>query len=417
MSGGILAPEGPAYRALVLYNQSFITSAASAALVRFAKAGLPIIIAGSVPRSSFYTDNEAEISANMDTLLGLPNVDVISAGSLSPAYLLGKGITPRASVTSASGSNDASLYTFWRHDESAELDAVYVLNRGKPDSFNITFAVAPDSVPWELDAWTGSQTRLGTYKRANSSVTLNIALQQRQTKIFVFSRQAAPARVHAVTHSDNTKSVHFNAYNKLEAIVQEDKTATIALSNGTAVTLSGGSTPPANLSLGPWNVTIESFEPRHDATVQGRIVRLPPQILTNLLPWTQIPNLQNISGIGTYETTFTLPSNLTITDYQIRLHFGPVLNTVRAWLNSDPLPAVDFADPVSDLTSLVRPGPNTLRIEVSSTLFNAVKARLSALLSAGGQASAPDDYTKASYVPFGLVGPVEVEFLRRVPLA
>lgn len=354
----------------------------------------------------------------MDSLLSLPTVDVISAGSFSPAYLLSKGITPRASVTSASGLKNASLYTFWRHDESAELDAVYVLNRGKPDSFNITFAVAPDSVPWDLDAWTGSRTRLGTYKRTNSSVTLNIALQQRQTKIFVFSREAAPERVHAVAHSDNIKSVHFNADNKLEAIVQDDKTATITLSNGTVVTLSGGSTPPANLSLGPWNLTIDSFEPRHEASVEGRIVRLPVQILPNLLPWTQIPNLQNISGIGTYETTFTLPSNLTITDYyQIRLHFGPVLNTLRAWLNSEPVPGVDFADPVTNITSLVRPGLNAIRIEVSSTLFNAVKARLPGLLSAGGQARAPDDYTKAGYAPFGLVGPVEVELLRWVPLA
>jgi hypothetical protein len=42
---------------------------------------------------------------------------------------------------------------------------------------------------------------------------------------------------------------------------------------------------------------------------------------------------------------------------------------------------------------------------------------LPTILSAAGPARAPRDYTDAPYAPFGLVGPVQVEFLRRAVLA
>ncbi|KAB5528055.1 hypothetical protein GE09DRAFT_1064745 [Coniochaeta sp. 2T2.1] len=239
VSHDLLAADGPAYKALVLCSQTYITSAASADLLRFAKSGLPIIIAGSVPNTTFATDDQAAIAANMKTLVGLPSVQVISTSEFSPAYLSAKGILPRVSVSSVAGSNNGSLYTFWRHDESSGLDAIYVLNRGTLATFKLTFSVPTDTVPWELDAWTGTQTRLTVYETTSSSVTLNVALQQRQTKIFVFTRSsvgAAPS-IHAVSHSNNIKSIRFTADNNLEAIIRNNQSSTITLSNGTSLTL------------------------------------------------------------------------------------------------------------------------------------------------------------------------------------
>ncbi|KAB5585234.1 hypothetical protein GE09DRAFT_1209854 [Coniochaeta sp. 2T2.1] len=196
---GLLVAEGPAYKALVLYNHTYITSAASAALLQFAQSGLPIIKAGSVPLSS---------------------VQVISTTVFGSAYISGKRILPQVSVSSVVGSNNSSPYILWRHDEFAGLDAVYVLNRGTPTTFKLTFFVPANST-------------------TNRTVALNATLQQRQTKIFVFTRPPAGAApsIHAVSHSSNIESVHFSAHNDLEAIIFDTHSSTITLPNGTSIAL------------------------------------------------------------------------------------------------------------------------------------------------------------------------------------
>ncbi len=91
-----------------------------------------------------------------------------------------------------------------------------------------------------------------------------------------------------------------------------------------------------------------------------------------------------------------------------------MLNTLRVWINGALVPAVDLSHPVSEVSDWVRPGPNEIRIEASSTLFNAVKARLRTPTTATEVPDHPEYFSKPGYARFGLVGPVVVQFLRRV---
>ncbi|GAB1316814.1 hypothetical protein MFIFM68171_07024 [Madurella fahalii] len=66
---------------------------------------------------------------------------------------------------------------------------------------------------------------------------------------------------------------------------------------------------------------------------------------------------------------------------------------------------------------LITDGENEAIIEVASTLFNAVKARVSELRSAGRGVQVPRYYTQVGWKEFGLMGEVVVKGWRRVALS
>lgn len=136
---------------------------------------------------------------------------------------------------------------------------------------------------------------------------------------------------------------------------------------------------------------------------------------TTLKPWSEISGAQNVSGVGTYTATFNItrvPSKDSITVLQ----FGPVLNTIRAWVNDKQLPAIDIYDARVDISDFLVKGTNTLRVEMASTLFNAVKARVDYVKANGIGPAAPILYTSVGWQKHGLVGPVSIKNLRKVSL-
>jgi hypothetical protein len=75
-----------------------------------------------------------------------------------------------------------------------------------------------------------------------------------------------------------------------------------------------------------------------------------------------------------------------------------------------------FSNPEADITNFLVPGENHIRVEASSTLFNAVKARVEELEYVGIGPLLPFLYTEIPYQPYGLVGPVKTRVLRKVVL-
>lgn len=123
--------------------------------------------------------------------------------------------------------------------------------------------------------------------------------------------------------------------------------------------------------------------------------------------------------MGTYETSFDFAAgaggDATADGLALRLSFGPVRNTIHAWVNGRQLPPLDLTDAVSDVTEYLVDGRNSVRVEVTSSLLNAVKARgPGALKSASLGPRNPDLITGPDFDEFGLVGPVVGQVLRRV---
>lgn len=215
--------------------------------------------------------------------------------------------------------------------------------------------------------------------------------------------------------SSNVENVYQEASGELVALVNDDQNATVILEGVQTKNLPAGLMPSA-INLTDWRLTIDSYEPveapGNGSTITATKIRsIDVGQLDILEPWTQIGSLHNISGVGTYRTEFEWPQSQE--NIAVYLSFGPVLNTLRAWVNGKLVPPVDIADAFADVTDMVQPGGNNLSIEVSSTLFNAVKARRDGTHCLG-ESPANVSAFDGDWRPFGLVGPVVLEPRRKV---
>ena len=113
--------------------------------------------------------------------------------------------------------------------------------------------------------------------------------------------------------------------------------------------------------------------------------------LTTLKPWVEIPGLERVAGVGTYTTTVRLPADWTAADRGAWLDLGTVLGTVRLWVNGGEVgPGTVAAGRRWDVSALLKPGANELRVELATALRNAV----------------PSQFPVAFRERYGLLGPV-----------
>ncbi len=431
MKDGVLAPDGPAYKAIVLLGQTRITPSASAALVKFAQAGLPIFIVGPAPNSTIGAVGQDVVSANMARLTGggLESVKVIPQGRFSPEALWEAGVLPRLSAEAIDGALNASqLLTTWRSDPTTGTEYVHLLNRGPETLFSIAFSVPENFVPYILDLWTGEQTPVVSYLRTTEGISSRIKLASRQSTVIAFKRVESEdgLPLYAVSHSPNLARLWMNDKGELEGYVEDLGEASALLSDNRQVTIPSITTAStlSSLTLGPWSLSVDSWSaPNTLSTTSVASNRTTITISTSireLVPWTRIRGLERTSGIGTYRTTFKLPSppiNETQVGYTLHLS-GRVLNTIRVFVNGALVPAIDPSAPNQgrDITQFLK-AENEVVIEVSSTLFNAVKARMSELRSVGKGVQVPRYYTQPNYAEFGLIGEVIVKQWRKVKLS
>lgn len=125
--------------------------------------------------------------------------------------------------------------------------------------------------------------------------------------------------------------------------------------------------------------------------------------LTGLLPWHKISeSLRNVSGRGTYSTTFEWQRGY---GYDAKLDLGASLDVSRAWINSHQLAPLDPAKPVADLTKHLVYGQNVITIVVTTSLANSMRPVWSQLMSGGVGNMGP----LPTLQDHGLVLPVIVE--------
>ncbi|KAK3321282.1 hypothetical protein B0T19DRAFT_466605 [Cercophora scortea] len=445
VTDSVLAKDGPAYKALVLYQQTRITPLASAELLKFAEQGLPILIVGSAPNITIGSVGQEIVSKNMANLVsgGFPNVRIVPPAMFSPERLQEAGIVPRTVPGVVDGPTNATsqLFTQWRSDPKNRLELVYLLNRGLKATFDISFAVGENAVPFVLDAWTGEQTRLLTYLRTREGISTRISLSQQQSAILAFQTPNAGEEtdipLYVVSRSTNIGRLKVNSRGQIEGLISDTDEATVLLSNNnqvdipSIVPISGSAPAPLpSVKLGPWKLALDEYAGPAKLSTSSVLTNMTANSIASplktLVPWTQIPAIQHSSGVGTYRTTFSLPPaanpNITSngTSMAYTLHFsGRVINTMRVRVNGATVLAIDPSAPDEgrEITDLVKgDGTDELAVEVSSTLFNAVKARAGDVKSIGIGIHIPKDYVQVGWKDFGLLGEVTVQSWRKVIL-
>ncbi len=202
------------------------------------------------------------------------------------------------------------------------------------------------------------QTPLVAYVRSRQSISTTMSLGQGQSAILAFAtsgQEKTDTPLYVVSRSGNVARFHLND-GHIEAFIDDANEASVLLSDDTEVTIPASESrdnpaPLPTMPLGPWRLTVDSYAApinlSSSSVVARRTTVAVATPLQTLVPWTRIRGLEQISGVGTYNATFSLPSwgsNGTTLSYT--LHFtGKILHTIRVRVNGVLVPAIDPSAP------------------------------------------------------------------------
>ncbi|MGI5518229.1 glycosyl hydrolase 2 galactose-binding domain-containing protein [Streptomyces sp. CA-106131] len=176
------------------------------------------------------------------------------------------------------------------------------------------------------------------------------------------------------------------------AILATDSgTYTAKLANGSTVTKKISVPDDVNLTNSRWNLVLNSWTPGHKETLtEARKGYTTKEVYyttnktdinvgtTSLVPWKDMTftaqEPASVSGVGTYSTTFQLPSTWNESNGAY-LNLGSTGGALaQVWVNGQKIPGYDFIAGHIDVSSALKPGTNTLKIEVASSLRNQMRA-------------------------------------------
>ncbi|WP_330285580.1 glycosyl hydrolase [Streptomyces sp. NBC_00576] len=408
VSGGRLAPNGPAYKALFVEGDFFYGSTPSLALadarrlIGLARSGLPMVLLGAfeqvltpgVPAQD-ETERLREILAN---LLALPHVKNITDKTAVGDALAALGVTPDA-------RNAASSTLLNAHRVTGDTDLYYLCNGKHAETVKPPVATIDHditlrptrrgtTVPYLLDPWTGEVSRVGRYTEDADGITLRVTLQPGQATVVALGRPGLFGdrhgnRQHAVASSADRV---FYSARGLAVRAAHGGTYTTQLSRGGTATTTLPPVPDP-VPLDRWQLDVEDWYPGAGPTDTDVVRRT--LVLDALLPWSQIAELADSAGIGRYRTTVTLPADWT-SAHGAYLELGTVSDTFRVTVNGTRLAPADRLHPVVDLGGHLRRGSNAIEIEVATPLINRLRA------------SRPSVFGTATRQAYGLSGPVRL---------
>ncbi|GJC83707.1 hypothetical protein ColLi_06545 [Colletotrichum liriopes] len=380
---GCLAPKGPAWQAIIIEQSQNLTLEAIASLEDFASAGFPIIFSGGSP--GFYpvgNDTESDFRRELLRLKGFKDVYEVRADGIAEK-LTSIGLSPRAGA-----KTNGTWYTTWY--DAGDIKYAFVYNDMAEASGELI--VTSTETPFFYSAWTGDRSPVLIYKQEDGKTTIPLHLTGNQTAIIAFSNilsrsiptpktviRSAPPNVIGTEVSRGSEAVLHIAHARGDQAVQLD--------NGTVVCIHGQSVAP-EFSLSNWTLVAEHWEaPENlsDASIIARKSNTTHQ-LPELVSWDQLPALSNVSGIGYYSKSFDWCSSKECANGKADgayLNLGRITHAVRVFVNGRQTPALDFMNPVVDISPYLRTGKNEICIVAPTVMWNYLRGILPEIKSAG----------------------------------
>ncbi|MDP9798987.1 hypothetical protein J2S43_007499 [Catenuloplanes nepalensis] len=390
---GRLAPDGPAYRVLLVETDLFSGGVATLDLpsarriLALARKGLPVVLLGdwsaaTVPGRAT-GDEDTTLRALLAELTALPRVRTVAVRTEVGAALAGLGLRPAVSYARSST-------LLHGHREERGVDYYYLVNGKHAETVKPPVAAIDHdvtlhrasrrSVPYRIDPWTGEREPIAHYTADGDRVTIRVALQPGESSIVVLD---APGPHRHVTATTADRVLVRGRDLVLRAATAGSYTAT--LDDGRTVSRRIGDVP-APIPLTRWSLRVADWQPGSSAAETLTVTHALD--LSGLRPWTEIPQLADVSGIGRYATTVDVPACA-----GAYLSLGEVFDTARVTVNGHAV-AVSLLNPVVDVGPHLRRGRNTIEVEVTTTLNNRLRV------------ADPGVYGVASRQAYGLTGPV-----------
>jgi alpha-L-rhamnosidase len=422
-----LAADGPAYRALILDAQQrpaaptdngAMPVTVAARILQDAKAGLPVIVVGAAPDHTPF-NMPADDATLRDTITALrvqPNVRQVPDEASVPQALKDLGVRPSAqpsspspvlSVRRAAGRTNY----YWLYNQGQITTPFTTLIEPAPgEPVDVRFSLQGHGRPYQLDAWTGKITPIAEYCRRGDRVIVHVKLAREDATIIALSPNRRFGALAPIRHacSTNADEVVYAPDGALRVRSRTPGTFSTMLSHDHLVqTTIASVAAPIDLTDATWHLSVQDWQPANDyATTTGDAAtetkKVPRELeLTGLKPWSRIPELQDVSGIGTYITTFSLPTTWT-GGHGAYLSLGEVFDSFAAKVNGTSVP-INQISAEADIGRYLHPGTNTLQIRVATTLRNRLRT-----LDPQVAALPRQDY--------GLIGPVQVLPYGQAPL-
>ena len=375
---GALFPDASAYQAVLLDEQDTMAVDTARRLRDLAGKGLPVVIIGDLPTKIPGLDHtgseDAELHRVLTELVAAKRVVRVADESAVPAALARLRVEP--SAASAEASSDVLAVRRNASSRGKASDYYYLWNQTGA-RVHQPMTLAGDGVPYRLDTWTGKITPIADYQRHKGSVTVDVDLAAHDASAIVLTER-------------RDRTFRGGGGDRAEGTSRAGR----------------GADPVA---LGTWNLSVDSWTPGGSGlpgdTAHTQLGPIDVRADTDgrLPAWREISpesgsdvDLRDVSGVGTYSTTFRLGRDWR----RVRtasLDLGTAVDTVRVTVNGKALPPVDQADLAHvEVGRHLREGENTITVRVASTLLNAVRV---------APGTGADDRTPMDY---GLLGPVRL---------
>lgn len=149
-----------------------------------------------------------------------------------------------------------------------------------------------------------------------------------------------------------------------------------------------------------WSLTVESWT-KGGSVLDTDKNQIEIGELAELKSWDQIEGLEDVSGVGVYTTEFEMPS-----DYKegqkAYIHCGFIKDAYGVTINDKDID-IDPISGLADVTDFVKPGENTTKVTVATSMLNAILKENSSILNEDGRVL--DDRSPAAY---GLVNDIVI---------
>ncbi len=433
--GGIVLPSGMRYAILILpESEKRMSLEALEKIEQLLEAGATVI--GPRPERTYglrgFPGDQERLRILADRLWGSAPAGKASQtrhgrGSLfdgKPArdVLAQMGLGPDFALGSAALESQIDFI----HRRIGEIDIYFVRNAAdRPVDFEARFRVA-NRRPELWDAVAGAMTAAAVYRQTDDGMVLALHLPAHGSVFVVFGpreqnepyiravrfqgRDVFPNREDDVPRFEawraSASEIRFRASapGDYELEFSDGKTRTVAVE---------ADAPPLEIP-GPWKVR---FPHGWDVPVR--------QEFDSLYSWTDSTNAATraFSGTAVYARQFQLPADRLVPGQRVRLELGDVREIARVYLNGRDAGISTFVPHGLDVTAFVRPGENSLIIEVANTWLNRLiaddalpeaqrKTHTNLTGPIGGQR-----WRAAQPRPSGLLGPVRLVWPREVAVS
>ncbi|MBM3861985.1 MAG: hypothetical protein FJ395_20365 [Verrucomicrobia bacterium] len=237
----------------------------------------------------------------------------------------------------------AAAQLVFQHRRIRDGDIYFLVNYGDDFCGEVSFPhPGQRAESWNSD--TGRTTPVARYAERDGRVHIPLTLGHFESAFFVFCRQEPPVRV-----GDTDDSIP----------------------------------PPAPIAVtGPWRLSVrdgQPVSPQAPLTLQ----------LDRLVSWRTLSELKHYAGRATYETDLVVPKEFLRSGYALFLELGEVYEVARITINGRDA-GIAWVPPFRvEVTGFLKPGRNTLRVELANLLKNHLS---------------PNNYDR----PSGLLGPVRL---------